>query len=205
MVPLYAIVLLILVIGVFPQGFIKMLMLPVGQLTGSLPEPGREPLAYSFRVVNRIGMYSLGFIILSGLIFWIRQKTAYQRPVASGPTWGCGYAAPNGRMQYTASSFVRSYRKLAEPLLAIVKHKKDVTGVFPGSARHDTHPEDKVELYLIQWPLRKLRVFMGWFSFLQNGKLQFYILYGMIFIIVLVVVPLIVNVARLLAGLFKTL
>jgi hypothetical protein len=45
---------------------------------------------------------------------------------------------------------------------------------------------------------------MGRFSFLQNGKLQFYILYGMIFIIVLVAVPLMVDMARLLAGLFQT-
>ena len=205
MVPLYSIALLIVAIGIFPQGFVKMLLLPVGQLAGTLPDAGTESLAENFRTVNMIGIYSLGFIILSGLIYWIRKKITDRRPVVTGPTWGCGYVAPNPRMQYTASSFVRNYRKLAEPLLAIAKHKKDVKGIFPGSAYHETHPEDKAEIYLVLWPLRKLRVFMGRFSFLQNGKLQFYILYGMIFIILLVAVPVFVHLARLLTGLLNTL
>jgi NADH:ubiquinone oxidoreductase subunit 5 (subunit L)/multisubunit Na+/H+ antiporter MnhA subunit len=204
MLPLYAIALLILAIGLFPQVFIKMLLLPVVQLTGSLPASGRGSMEDSFRVISRIGLYSLGFISLSGLIYMIRKKATGGRPVVEGPTWGCGYVAPTARMQYTASSFIRNYRKLAEPLLAIGKHRKDVDGVFPGRAYHETHPGDKVEEYLIHYPLRKLRVFMGRFSFLQNGKLQFYILYGMIFIIVLVAVPLMVDMARLLAGLFQT-
>ena len=205
MFPLYAIALLILAIGLFPQVFIRMLLLPATQLTGSLPASGRGTMEDSFRVISRIGLYSLGFISLSGLIYMIRKKVIGGLPVAEGPTWGCGYVAPSARMQYTASSFVRNYRKLAEPLLSIGKHRKDVQGVFPGSAYHETHPGDKVEEYLIYYPLRKLRVFMGRFSFLQNGKLQFYILYGMIFIIVLVAIPLIADVARLLAGLFNTL
>ena len=35
------------------------------------------------------------------------------------------------KMQYTASSFVRAYRKLAEPLLSIRKKKKEIKEVFP--------------------------------------------------------------------------
>jgi NADH:ubiquinone oxidoreductase subunit 5 (subunit L)/multisubunit Na+/H+ antiporter MnhA subunit len=202
MLPMYAIVLLILAIGIFPRAFMGMLLLPVGQFTGSLPEASGESLAHSFRVVNMIGLYSLGFIALSGLLYWIRMKAGRHQPAAAGPTWGCGYVAPTRRMQYSASSFVRNYRKLAEPLLAIRKHKQDVSGVFPGIAFHETHPEDKAEQFLVLWPLRKFRIFMGQFSFLQNGKLQFYILYGMIFIIILVAVPMVVYAFKLLSGLF---
>ena len=53
-------------------------------------------------------------------------------------TWGCGYIAPTAKMQYTASSFIRAYRKLAEPLFSIHKIKKEIKGVFPktGDRKH---------------------------------------------------------------------
>ena len=53
------------------------------------------------------------------------------KPLEFSATWGCGYVGSTEKMQYTASSFVRAYRKLAEPLLSIHKKKKEIEGVFP--------------------------------------------------------------------------
>ena len=46
------------------------------------------------------------------------------KPVEFNATWGCGYVGSTEKMQYTASSFIRAYRKLAEPLLSIQKKEK---------------------------------------------------------------------------------
>lgn len=104
-------------------------------------------------------------------------------------TWGCGYVGSTNKMQYTASSFIRSYRKLAEPVLSILKKKKEIQGVFPGTGGQETHPYDKAEEWFIDYPLRLLKKFFNRFTFLQNGNLQFYILYGIVFITLVLGIP----------------
>ena len=111
------------------------------------------------------------------------------KPVEFNTTWGCGYAGTTGKMQYTASSFIRAYRKLAEPLLSIRKKKKEIKDVFPKGGGQETEPYDKAEEWFIDYPLQLLKTFFNRFTFLQNGKLQFYILYGIIFITLALVIP----------------
>jgi len=96
-------------------------------------------------------------------------------------------------MQYSASSFVRSYRKLAEPLLAINKEKTDAIGLYPAGLNQSTHPADKIETWLIDKPVLLLRRFLNRFVFLQNGNIQAYILYGFMFIGLIVILPIIIE------------
>ena len=191
--PMYMAVILIMAVGLFPQWFMRALSLPLGQF---IPVAGNAVLndyAGIFDTIGTIGFYSAGFLLLVVLIFFLRKGLTRQLPVTTGPTWGCGYVAPSPKMQYTASSFVRNYRKLAGPLLILHREKKEVEGIFPGEAAHRTHPEDKTEVFLIGWPTEQFRNFLGRFSFLQNGKLQMYILYGMLFILILVALPFLIK------------
>ena len=92
-------------------------------------------------------------------------------------------------MQYTASSFIRAYRKLAEPLLSIRKKKKEIKGIFRRTGGQETHPYDKAEEWFIDYPLQLLKNVFNRFTFLQNGNLQFYILYGIVFISLALAIP----------------
>ena len=185
--PMFVIMGLMTVIGICPVIFIQVISKPV-----SLFIPGFDfnltafPISASFPMIS---LCSLGFIVFASAVFFIRKRITAHRPLLTGPTWGCGYAAPNNRMQYTASSFVRAYRKLAEPVLSIHKKKKEVRGIFPKGGMHETHPYDKAEALLIDYPLRKLKYFFNRFTFLQNGNPQFYVLYGVVFITLVIVIP----------------
>ena len=112
-----------------------------------------------------------------------------RRKIEKGPTWGCGYIAPTSRIQYTAGSFVRTYSKLFAPFLLIGKHEEEIKGIFPAKGTFHTHPYDKIEKWLIDDPLKLNKSFMNRFLFLNNGKLQFYILYGIIFILAVLSIP----------------
>ncbi len=195
LIPMYFIVGLILLIGIFPQIFFKVLMKPVSQFTSALPFAGPDVL--HFDVINKIGLYSLVFLMLAAIVFTVRRLVNSKKSIGKEETWGCGYVAPNNKMQYTASSFVRGYRKLAEPVLMFKKNKKDITGIFPSKGEHEIHPMDKIEEYLIQQPLKQFRLFLSKFLFLQNGKLQFYVLYGMIFIMVIIGIPFIISAIKI--------
>ncbi|MEN6457215.1 MAG: hypothetical protein ABFD10_23410, partial [Prolixibacteraceae bacterium] len=143
--------------------------------------------------LTRVGWYSLGFVALSSVIYLLRTRFANRHRQSAGPTWGCGYTGDTAKMQYTASSFIRTYRKLAEPVLFIKKHKKDAAGLYPDRIEQETHPGDWIETLLIDKPILFSRKFLRHFGFLQNGNIQAYILYGFIFISVAVLLPLIVS------------
>src|SRR6266496_968833 len=188
---MYAGVVLIILIGLLPQFFVPVLSKPI-----NLFVPGHDLSMHSpqFSITETlfiIGLCSLGFIALISLIFFIRKRITVYKPVRFDSTWSCGYVGPAEKMQYTASSFVRAYRKLAEPLLLIRKKKKEITGIFPKNGLQETHPYDKSELWLIDYPLKQLKNFFNMFAFLQNGNLQFYILYGIVFITLVLGIPII--------------
>jgi formate hydrogenlyase subunit 3/multisubunit Na+/H+ antiporter MnhD subunit len=189
LIPMYVIATLIVAIGIFPFYFVQALWLPIQQFTGSMPNENMLAVLTSLNVVQQIGIASLYFIALAGVVWFIRKQLTKDRVITYNETWGCGYVAPNPKMQYTASSFVRTYRKLAESILQFHKYKKEIKGIFPNEAFQTILPLDRIETYLINAPLKRIRYWLNRFSFLQNGSLQFYILYGLLFIMVLITIP----------------
>ena len=73
------------------------------------------------------------------------------------------------------------------------KKEGEIKAVFPKPIHSETHPYDKMESVLIDIPLLYLKGFIGRFKFLQNGNPQFYILYGVLFIFIIITFPLLVN------------
>lgn len=189
LIPMVAIVALIVTIGIFPAVFIHALWLPVQQFIPVVPISMNDSILSSLDVIQHVGLASLVFLALAGFIWLIRYQWTKKAVVQRGETWGCGYEAPNVKMQYTASSFVRTYRKLAEPILQFHKKKKEINGIFPEEIYQSTHALDRIETALIHRPLKWMRYELSRFSFLQNGSLQFYIMYGLIFIIILIAIP----------------
>lgn len=197
LIPMYMIVALIIAIGIFPNFFIQLLFEPVNLFSDKIQifsSPNNDPVTTN--TMEYIGRSTTGFILLSGFILFIRKKIIAKKPVAIGSTWRCAYVGDTRKMQYTASSFIRTYRKLFEPAFSIQKKKREIKGVFPKEGWHQTHPHDKVEDWLIKMPLKQIRFFFDKFSFLQNGKSQFYVLYGVIFITLVISVPLLYEVAK---------
>ncbi len=71
--------------------------------------------------LQSISLVAWTFILAIGIIALIKYRVVRNSITSVSPTWGCGYTAPNARMQYTASSYVRSFRKLIRPLLIMNK------------------------------------------------------------------------------------
>jgi hydrogenase-4 component B len=64
------------------------------------------------------------------MVLGLRKFAGRQKLMETGPTWGCGYALSDSKLQYTANSFVRSYSKLAKPVLDIEKKEVEIAEVF---------------------------------------------------------------------------
>ncbi len=193
LLPLYLITFFIVFIGLFPKLFLGILLQPVSLFTDNLLPSGNMINWNAIDVLQPISWAMWGFVLLVLAVFLIRKLVLRKRELGSDETWNCAYTAPTAKLQYTANSFVRPYRKLFSPFILLNKHKKEVKGIFPAKGFHETHPYDKIEKWLIDAPLRTFKSLMGRFLFLQNGRLQFYILYGIVFIVSIICIPLFYN------------
>jgi formate hydrogenlyase subunit 3/multisubunit Na+/H+ antiporter MnhD subunit len=191
LLPMYITVSLMILIGLFPAFFLNTLQSPVNLFTHhivfnlNLIKVGAID---SLQTVNRIFFV---FILLIILLLLIRKYFSAGKEIKTGTTWGCGYSKTGSRTQYTASSFVRSYTKLAKPILEIEKKEIEITEVFPVEKHFKTDSYDKIEHLFIDYPLKLIERIANLFLFLQNGQLQRYILYGIIFITAILTLPLI--------------
>jgi len=190
LMPMYMALLLIVGIGFFPDFFVGLLNEPLKlfsskiAMSADLLHPTTLP-----KTLQYIGYCSFGLLLLTAALFTLRKAIASKKTVTIASTWGCGYVGETEKMQYTASSFIRSYRKLVEPLLSIKKKKIELEWIFPTGGKHETHPHDKIEILLIEYPWKRMKLFFGRFRFLQNGNAQFYIMYGSVFITLIILIP----------------
>ena len=100
-------------------------------------------------------------------------------------TWDCGYAAPTGRMQYTASSFAQSIVRLFSFVLRPETHLPQLHGAFPGPTTMHSHIADGV---LDSWLLpvaSSIRGRFRWFYRFQQGLTQHYVLFIVLTLVLL--------------------
>jgi hypothetical protein len=140
MVPLYFIALAILVIGLFP-----ILLNPMLQKIIQLYQPiagyqSNIRLDGLWVTLTSVGWYSLGFILLMAIFFLVRHLATSKRSCEEDTTWGCGYVGETDKAQYTASSFIRTYRKLAEPVLDIHQDREQEEGAPEETLRPKPQP-----------------------------------------------------------------
>ena len=137
--------------------------------------------------ITSIGRFALLFIVVFIGIYLLRNALARRRPVSTGLTWGCGYPAPTPRMQYTGKSFSKSLGKLLNFIILEKNKYKEITAseIFPAERTHSSHYNDFFAAKIFDGMVDKLLFFMNYFKFIQNGKIQLYILYGALFILLI--------------------
>ncbi|MDQ2658677.1 MAG: hypothetical protein M3Y60_14740 [Bacteroidota bacterium] len=185
--PLFLILFLMLVIALSPS-----LLLPMLRRVVSVFSPALAPDMSSIALVNtlsNVGMASLAFIVIASVVYFVRSKVMSRRPAAAGPTWACGYVAPNSRMQYTGKSFSKSLSKL---LAFVTSEEKKYTEippetVFPATRSYQSSYAEFFEKNVINKLSNQVLNVMNQFSFIHNGRLQYYILYGLLFVLFLIV------------------
>ena len=120
-----------------------------------------------------------------GLLAVVRRRLLSGRKVERAPTWDCGYAACTPRMQYTASSFASPLLLLFRMFLRPRVGLHPPMGLFPKQASFESETPDvfleclfRPVFAAIAWAASKLR----WF---QHGRIQLYVLYIALTILVL--------------------
>ncbi|HLO25884.1 MAG TPA: proton-conducting transporter membrane subunit, partial [Geobacteraceae bacterium] len=143
-----------------------------------------EPLATTAHLWWISGAAVFLVLVIAAGAFMLRGFLA-RLPAGTAETWGCGYTAPTTRMQYTASSFAEMLVYFFRGVLRPHTHLPTVRGPFPEATRFASHvPETTLDLVYIPL-LQRLYDKTAPIRRMQNGRLQLYILYTFIILILL--------------------
>ncbi len=93
----------------------------------------------------QVSHWSIAAAVLMALVYGARHWAGSPQRPASTPTWGCGYAVPSARRQYTGSSFARDFTHHYAGLMGYVQRRKLPTGYFPDDGYVVTDHVDAVE------------------------------------------------------------
>jgi len=134
---------------------------------GAAPPAGLSAIGTSHGVL---------FVLASVVTVWLWRHV--QRGVVTrGPTWDCGYAHPNPRMQYTAGSFARILNEWFAWILRPVRHEKRATETLPTSACFSEHTPETVLEYAVEPAGSVVMHISRTVQRLQHGRVQAYLLY----------------------------
>ena len=115
---------------------------------------------------------------------WVRYRLLRQREVRQAPTWGCGFTAPNVRMQYTGESFAEGLQSIARPLTDDSCEGSPVgrNEIIPGAHNYDIRHRDRIGSLFSAWWVEALRVLNGRVMRLRTGKINHYVLFALAFL-----------------------
>ena len=156
-------------------------------VSGLAPETISEKWADAADPLRFIIAGSVALLVFVAGLAWLRRRLLAGRMVAETVTWDCGYAQPSARVQYTASSFAQPLTTLFAPLLGTRRTLAAPEGFFPHAASLATATPDAARVVLYEpafsgvgWVLARMR-------WLQQGRIQLYVLYIALTLLVLLV------------------
>jgi hypothetical protein len=168
--------------GIWPDAAIRLVERPAQLLVGA--SAVADPMLRILVPITRVAVVLFG---LAGVLALVRRGLLRRREVTANRTWGCGYESPTPRMQYTGSSFAEPVLSAFEPVLNRKIHEQRPAGYFPRAARHEQHSGDHVGDRVIRPAIRHLLSAVGRLRVIQHGRVQLYLLYILVTLIVVLV------------------
>ena len=123
-------------------------------------------------------------VAVVGGLLWLRRRALRGRRVVPGATWGCGFTAPNVRMQYTGESFSEGLQSIATSLTQNSGQGSPVGKgeIFPAAHSFDIGHRDRIGRLFAAWWVELLRVINQRVMRLRTGKINHYILFALAFL-----------------------
>ncbi|CAN5591400.1 proton-conducting transporter membrane subunit [soil metagenome] len=182
--PMLVLFLLCFAAAVVPQMVADMLAEPLTQILGptaslTLQQPG-SPETPLYIIGNLNAWILLTFGIVS-LILWLLSHKSKRMKEA---TWGCAYARPTERMQYTGRSFAEMIAEHLLPrFLRASTTRQAPRGLFPGKSEFESASPDPIsekvyDPFFRRWAERFFRL-----RILQQGLVHVYLIYILVVVV----------------------
>ena len=179
----------IILIGLFPQFAINVLENVAGQF---FPEAPAVLDGYLVPNLWKISLTVWLLILVIALLYTLKTRAMKKRIISQGPTWGCGFTATNIRMQYTGESFSEGLESIATNLTQNTIEGRAVgkSEIFPSSHGYNIRHKDKIDRLFAAWWMELLHIINKRIMRLRTGKINNYILFALLFLVVIFVLSL---------------
>ncbi len=171
----------ILFVGLFPASATGLVTRIAGPLTATPTTAAGYLLSPALAGIGRTAWLLVGIV---GLLAWLRHRILRSRTVTAGPTWGCGFTAPNTRMQYTGESFAEGLQSIV-PSFTQQHGESDAVAkceIFPSAHRFDISRKDRIDRLFSAWWVELLRQINRRVMRLRTGKINHYLLFALLFL-----------------------
>ena len=171
----------ILFVGLFPRAAVSAATRAAGFFLRTPTDAADWLLSPPLAAAGRTAWILIAVVCL---LLWLRRRTLRTRTVAKGPTWGCGFTAPNVRMQYTGESFSEGLQSIATSLTQNSGQGSPVGKgeIFPAAHSFDIGHRDRIGRLFAAWWVELLRVINQRVMRLRTGKINHYILFALAFL-----------------------
>lgn len=183
LVPLALLSVIAFLIGLFPNYAFRLIISPVSLFVKT--DIALSVLSNVLPIMQTLSILLGTF--LSIVLVCVAIKLLLTRHAEIHNTWGCGYNKPNSVMQYSASSFVNPFVAMLKPLFKRVSHIKKPKELFPKEAYYKQEFQDIEEAYIVNPIVKWDEKLLTKFERIQNGNIQQYILFGLVFLILSIV------------------
>jgi hydrogenase-4 component B len=175
--PMLALAAACTLVGLMPMIAVRSAMTTAVSLMISTGVAPGDALPVSVASATALGGLWALLLSLGGVVWYIRRRVAVARRAPSAATWGCAYAEPSARMQYTAGSFTT-------PLL-LAFGRVGTPAVTRGKASLETRPRDLVLDGLVRPLWRRAKSVAAGFRPLQQGPITRYLQYIVLTVVLL--------------------
>ncbi len=160
-------------IGFLPAGALQLVAGAATFLGGAAVPSSLGPL-FSVSLLATVLVAMIAGLAL--LRAWLLKS----RTVDQAVTWGCAYAHPTARMQYSATSFADPVLAPFSGALRIRTHGSLPEGLFPKAARFEKHVGDMAGERLLVPAWRHFLHTALRLKVIQHGRMQLYLVYVLV-------------------------
>ncbi len=144
------------------------------------PLSGYVPLSW-------MGGIALVLLSAAGVGYWILRWRLRSRTVCEAGTWGCGYARPTPRMQYTSTSFGQMIVALFAWAVRPQTKEPKIKALLPVSGAFSTSVPDVLLDYFVLPLFRWTGRLLPRLRLLQQGHVQIYLLYIVVIVVLFLI------------------
>ncbi len=182
--PMVTLAVVIVAMGLLPWLAVILLRNVIIQF---VPALSPDDFLFVTETLRTVSTVFTGLLVLTGVFLGLRSLLLKRRNVATFKTWDCGYQVGSARLQYTGSSFAQPFLHLVEELVPRRIRVNKEPFLFPKDASLESHTQDLSERFIYRPTIRAVDRFLGLFSWIQSGRMQQYIMYGLVFIVALLI------------------
>ncbi len=186
--PQYLIIAVMLTVSFFPQIYLKAISNIL--VYNDIHNFQHYGFNHSVSIISNISIYSFAFIIIIAIIWGIRLWVTKRKTLKYDATWGCGYVGVIPKAQYSGKSFSKPLSKILSFIIIEKKKYNEIKSgeIFPNERKYASNYHDFFEFFFIKTLSKRLIYSTNYFKFIQNGRIQSYVIYGVVFVVIIFII-----------------